>query len=263
MDRIPATGKTVTVCSIGSTDPLGAAGLTMDVRVYARLALGGATVVTAVTAQNARHVTSVQALPRRILRRQLEAVWEQVRPDAICIGLIAGAAAVREVRRFLQAQRSLPPMVIDPVLAASSGYRFASPDSLRELRRLLRLATLVMPNADEAALLSGLAVHTPAQAHEAARRLAEEHGCAVLVTGGHLRGRRCVDTLVASGRTWRWAAPRLPGRVRGCGGILAAAVAAGLARGQPLTAAIAQARRIVRAARRRARTLGSGTPQVV
>lgn len=254
--------KPTVICSIGSVDPTGAAGLTNDLRVYACLKAAGVAVVAAVTAQNSSRVASVAPLSGRVVRQQLELVWEQVRPDAVCIGLLPEAALIRTVRRFLSGLAQRPPLVIDPVLAASSGRRFLGAREIRELVLLLPLATVVTPNLHEAAALTSSRVTTIAQA-EAAARMLSSCGCAALVTGGHLAGSRCIDILSHRNRVRRFAAQRITGTMRGAGGILAAALAVGLARGITLDRAIVEARSFVRRAHRHARALGSGKRQFI
>src|SRR5207253_10032221 len=151
----------------------------------------------------------------------------------------------------------------DPVLSATSGYRFARAGYVGALRRLLAVATLVTPNATETAELTGLPVRTVDEAVRAALALSESSNCAVLVTGGHLRGRdRVVDVLALAGRTKRFKARRLGGDVRGTGCMLAAALAAWLARGEPLARELVRARAFVRGAIASARRLGKGRRQL-
>jgi hydroxymethylpyrimidine kinase/phosphomethylpyrimidine kinase len=172
------------------------------------------------------------------------------------------AAGIKAVETFLKSLRRRPPIVVDPVLAASSGSRFVGARAQTELLRLLPLAQIMTPNLAEAALLSKMKVTSQGHAESAARALAR-HGCAVLVTGGHLKGAACVDTLVHGDRTRRFAAPRAAGAMRGAGGILAAALAVYLARGASLERAVQHARLFVRRAFRSTRTVGSGTRQYV
>ena len=250
------------VCSVGSTDPTGAAGISTDLRVYARLRAVGVAVVAGVTAQNSHRVAAAAALPPALIRKQFEALWEQVTPDAVCIGLLPGAVAAKAVAAFLKGLSHRPATVIDPVISATSGRRFLEASDVRELARLLPLATLVTPNLAEAAALTGMRVATRAQAEAAAHRLSR-YGCAVLVTGGHMPGSRCIDVLARGDRITQFSASRLRGSLRGAGGILAAAIAAHLAHGESVEHAVALARRFVRRAHRIARRIGSGKCQFI
>ncbi|MDQ6768021.1 MAG: hydroxymethylpyrimidine/phosphomethylpyrimidine kinase [Candidatus Eremiobacteraeota bacterium] len=250
------------VCSIGSIDPLGASGLTMDLRVYAHLGAAGLAVVAAVTAQNSRRVTAVGPLSPTLIAKQLQSIWEQVKPDAVCIGLLPGVPTIKAVSAFLRRLSARPPIVLDPVMAASSGSRFLALREIRQLKTLLPLATVVTPNVFEAAAFTGSRVTTLLQAQAAAREL-NRYGCAALVTGGHLPGTACVDVLAVRGRARRFVSSRLHGEMRGAGGILSAALAVNLARGMKLERAIGQARQFVRRAHRNTQRLGSGTPQFI
>lgn len=234
----------------------------MDLRVYGDLHAVGMAVIAAVTAQNNRRVIGARAIAPKLITQQLEAVWEQVKPDAVCIGLLPDAAGIKAIRTFLKRLARRPPIVIDPVIAASSGLRFVRARARSELVRLWPLAAVVTPNLHEAAVLSKVRVTNAERAESAARTLAH-YGSAVLVTGGHRSGPTCVDILVQGDRLRRFAAPRVAGAMRGAGGILAAALAVYLARGEPLERAVDHARLFVRRAFRNARTIGSGQRQYV
>jgi hydroxymethylpyrimidine/phosphomethylpyrimidine kinase len=249
------------VCSVGSTDPTAGAGLFLDAAVYARLGVSAAYVVAGVTAQNSAGVTVVQPLPPRAIIAQLDAVWKQVRPDVVRIGLMPGSAATRAVARYFGSMRRRPAIVFDPVMASTSGHRFAKPGGIPALRKLLSIAAVATPNAREAAELSGFPVRNVEDAERAAMSLAAS-GCAVLVTGGHLQsGDRVVDILANGARVARYTSKRLPKDARGTGCLLAAAIAASLAQGVSLDRAVRRARAFVRAAIASARSLGNGRPQ--
>ena len=250
------------MCSIGSTDPTAGAGLFADAAVYARMGVRATFVVAGVTAQNSSGVSGVQTLSAAAIAAQLRAVWKQVRPDAVRIGLLPDAAASVAIAQFLGLLRRRPPVVLDPVIASTSGYGFAGPKEIAALRTLLGVATIATPNAHEAAELSAMSVRTADDAERAALALAASSKCAVLVTGGHLRdGDRVVDVLARGRRATRYSAVRLARDVRGTGCLLAAAIAASLARGDDLETAIARARSFVRRAIASARPLGNGRPQ--
>lgn len=250
------------MCSVGSTDPTAGAGLFADAAVYAHLGVGATFVVAGVTAQNSAGVSAVHALPPGAITAQLRSVWKQAPPDAVRIGLLPDKAAAVAVLRFLRSLRRRPAVVLDPVIAATSGHRFAGAREIEALRALLRIATIATPNAPEAAQLSAMSVRTVEEAERSAIALAVASKCAILVTGGHLRsGDRVVDVLARGKHVTRYSARRLARDARGTGCLLAAALAASLARGDDLEAAIARARSFVRRAIASARPLGSGRPQ--
>ena len=250
------------VCSIGSTDPTGAAGLFADAAVYAQLGIRAVYVVSGVTAQNSAKVLCVEPLSPKAVRAQLDAVWSQVRPDAVRVGLLAGAPAAATVLAFLKALRPPPAIVVDPVIASSSGRRFAGPREVAALRAFLGVATVVTPNAPEAAALARTAVSSVADAERAALALAAS-GSAVLVKGAHLpTGGRIVDVLARAAHVTRYSARRLDADARGTGCTLAAVLAASLAQGHSLRDAIRRARAFVRRAIATAQPLGRGSPQL-
>lgn len=238
--------SSVLVVSIGSTDPTGAAGVGRDLVVYERLGASAALAVAAVTAQNSRGVAEVYPLPPRALRDQLDAIMQERKPQALRIGLLPDARLVAAVARFLRGLRRRIPVVLDPIIVSSSGRRFLGAAELGALEGLLPLVTLVTPNALEAGELAGIPVRTVADAEKAARIL-RARGCAVLVTGGHIRGDDVVDVLADKAGIARLRARRISARMRGTGCTLAAAIAVYLARGMQLRPAIARARSFVRA----------------
>jgi len=251
------------VCSIGSCDPTAGAGLFTDARVYSTLGVAATFVVAAVTAQNSMSVAAVYPLPPGAIVAQLRSVWAQVRPDAVRIGLVPSAAGIDAIARFFASMRRPPPIALDPVLSASSGKRFAGAREVAALRRLMGRATIVTPNAEEAASLAGLAKRDAAHPARSAVRLARL-GCAVLVTGGDLADSSCIDVFVRAGgvRPTQLRSARLAPDMRGTGCVLTAALAAHLALGQSLVRAVREARAYVRKEIKRARPLGRGRPQL-
>jgi len=247
------------VCSIGSTDPTAASGIGLDLRVFERLGVRAAFAVAAVTAQNARCVSAVRPIEPDVVVAQLRAVWEDSQPAAIRIGLLPEARLIAAVTDFLRELPVRPPIVVDPVLASTSGTQFLNPHDVRALFRLFTIATVITPNAIEAQALSGIRVTSLADARRAAGSLSES-GTAALVKGGHLSGSRSVDVLAIGGvvvREFRAARLRNAGRGNGC--LLAAAIAVGLARGKELARAVADAKTFVLGeVRRRKRFKQSG-----
>lgn len=249
------------VCSIGSVDPTGAAGVLADVIVYEQLGVRPVVVVAAVTAQNSASVRSVFPLSPRAISDQLRSVWQQVRPAAVCIGLVPHAAGLRTVRRFLTALRPRPSIVLDPVWRASSATVLSDPSAVAELLALLRVVTVATPNVDEAWRLTGQRIRNIAQARRAALDLSSA-GCAILLTGGHLPGPRCTDLFAHDGRVRILSASRRPRGMRGMGGILAAAICARMALGDDVRSACTAGRAFVRGALKSATSLGKGKRQL-
>lgn len=241
------------VLTIAGSDGGGGAGVLADARTIAVFGRPVFAAVAAITAQNRQGIRRWQAVPPTLLRAQVEAVLQDFAVGAIKSGLLPTSSAVRTVATVLKRHPSIP-LVVDPVLGSTSGTRFLGPTARRVLiRELLPRAALATPNWPEVAALTGLRVTTVAEAERAGRQLAASAGCPVLVKGGHAVGRQCVDLLVwPDGRTRRWRAPRLPTRnTHGTGCVLSAAIAAGLAEGLELTAAISGARTFLRRQLRR------------
>ncbi len=267
------------VLTIAGSDSGAGAGIQADSRAIHALSAFACTAITALTAQNTRGVARWQPTSPSLLAAQIDAVLSDLAVAALKTGLLPGTPAIRAVARVLARHPRRLPLVIDPVIGSTSGTRFLDAAGLRALRRhLFPLATLITPNWPDAAALTGLPVTTLAEAEHAARALARSAGCAVLLKGGHSPDRaRCIDLLVTlsspaapdsssspvspSPRLRRFSAPRLATpNTHGTGCTLSAAIAAGLARGIPLPAAVARAQVLLRRglATHRAVRLGSG-----
>lgn len=204
-DRGPATGgaRVPLVLCIAGTDPSGGAGLLADVKAVA--AMGGYAMgaVTAVTVQNTLGVTGVHAVPVETVVAQLDAVADDVRIDAVKIGMLGEASLVEAVGDWLRRRRP-PNVVLDPVMVATTGGRLASEDASRMMRDLVPLVDLVTPNVPELGVLSGepTATHIEMIVGQA-EQLHEQTGCAVLATTGDLDDGSAEDILVESEQGWR------------------------------------------------------------
>ncbi len=237
------------VLVIGGSDSSGGAGLVRDVRTLTDLQVHPLCALTALTAQTDSAVLMSHTVPVPVLRAQLEAAFLTGRVAAIKIGMLATAASVHAVAETLAAHRELP-VVLDPVLRSSSGGALldaAGGAALLEV--LLPYVSLLTPNIPEAADLLGVPpARDEAEALEQARLLVARGAGAVLIKGGHARGRESVDVLVSGrGEVHTFAATRLTADMRGSGCALATAAAAHLARGLPLAAACAAAKAYVTA----------------
>ncbi|MFK0001052.1 bifunctional hydroxymethylpyrimidine kinase/phosphomethylpyrimidine kinase [Paenarthrobacter sp. NPDC090522] len=188
--------RTPRVLSIAGSDPSGGAGIQADLKSIAAHGGYGMGVVTALTAQNTLGVTAVHVPPVDFLRQQLEAISSDVTIDAVKIGMLGDAEVIGEVRRWLEDVRPAV-VVLDPVMAATSGDRLLRESAEAALRGLLPVADLITPNIPELAMLLGEPEATDwSTALEQGKRLAAECGNTVLVKGGHLAGAECPDALV-------------------------------------------------------------------
>jgi len=231
--------------TIAGSDPSGGAGIQADLRTFAAFGVHGASVVTALTAQDTRRVRAIAEVTPAFVAQQLDAVLDDFEVRAAKTGMLHRAPVIDVVVARLHT-RPLPHLVVDPVMVATSGDPLLEPEGIAALReRLLPLATLVTPNLHEAEVLTGRAVTTVAEMREAARALVALGARAALVKGGHLAG-DAVDVLY-DGRGFReLGAPRQEGRrLHGTGCVLSAAITAGLARGSDLAEAVAEAKRFV------------------
>lgn len=258
--------------SIAGSDPTGGAGLQMDLQVFRALGVHGAGVPTALTVQDTERVHRVLPAFPSVVRDQLRVLLADLVPHAVKIGMLATEDVLRAVELGLDALAAPagarpPPLVVDPVLAATGG----GPPLLERrawdaLRALLARAALVTPNLSEAGALSERDVSSREGTERAARSLVEELGAeAALVTGGHRDGAPddCLARRAGAGGVsveWlsgeRVEAPS--GAVHGTGCALSSAVCAGLARGLGLVEAVARARAFVAEALRRAEAPGRG-----
>jgi hydroxymethylpyrimidine/phosphomethylpyrimidine kinase len=233
------------VLTIAGSDSGAGAGIQADARTIHALGGYACTAITAITAQNTRGVAAWRAVQRPLLVAQLEAVLSDYPIAAVKTGLLPGAAAVRVVAQILARFPHIP-VVVDPVVESTSGTRFLGAAGVRALRReLLPRATLVTPNWPEIEALTGRIVKRFPDAELAAKCLAGEAGCSVLLKGGHAPGKGiCRDCLVTRDGRVRWfSLPRIKTiNTHGTGCVLSAAIATALARGTPLERAVIMAR---------------------
>jgi len=232
--------------TIAGSDSGGGAGVPADLKAFTALGVHGTCAITCLTAQNPRRVTGVEACSPKMLRAQIEAVFEELPPRAAKTGMLFSTALIREVARAWRGRRC--PLVVDPVMVATSGARLLQPDAIRALtQQLFPLAVLITPNVPEAEALLEMVISAPEDLREAARRLHARFGCAALVKGGHLRGgRESIDILFDGQTEWLLSSPRVPGvKTHGTGCTFSAAIAAHLAHGEKLPRAVALAKRYV------------------
>jgi hydroxymethylpyrimidine/phosphomethylpyrimidine kinase len=235
------------VLVIAGSDSSGGAGLVRDVRTLTELGIDALCALTAVTAQSDRQVIAVYPLPHELVRAQIEAALATGRVGAIKIGMLATAATVRAVAESLGTHEALP-VVLDPVLTASSGGALLDADGLGALREvLLPCAHLLTPNIPEAAaLLAAPVAQSEAELLRQGQALLALGPRAVLLKGGHGSGPEATDLLMSAGQPLRrFPAPRIGATRRGTGCTLASAIAAGLAAHLTLAEACARAKSYV------------------
>jgi hydroxymethylpyrimidine/phosphomethylpyrimidine kinase len=239
-----------TALTIAGSDSGGGAGVQADLKTFLALGLHGTCAITCLTAQNPGGVRAIQASRSGMVKAQTEAVFEAFQPAALKTGMLYSAATIREVSSVLETQPRVP-LVVDPVMVATSGARLLQPTAVRTLiDHLLPLACLITPNADEAGLLLDRRIQDVDDLRTAARELQRRFGCAALVKGGHLRGLRTAVDLFYDGRDeWLLEAPFVRGvSTHGTGCTYSAAIAGYLALGNPLSRAVALAKQFITAA---------------
>ncbi len=245
--------------TIAGSDSGGGAGIQADLKTFAAWEVFGTSVVVAITAQNTLGVRAVHPVPTEIISAQLDAVAEDLPPDACKTGMLATRELVELVAAAIAA-RGWRRYVLDPVMVASSGDRLLDPDAVEAVRtQLLPLSLCVTPNLDEAELLTGRTVRDPKAMADAGRALVDLGATAALVKGGHLESDILVDVLVTADGVERYTRPRQPTRAtHGTGCTLSAAITASLALGHDLDRAIPDALDYLQATIRAAPGLGKG-----
>ena len=244
--------------TIAGSDSGGGAGVQADLKTFAALGVYGASTLTAITAQNTVAVTAVHELPVDLIQSQIDAVVTDIGVDAVKTGMLSSTAIVAAVAAALQ-KHAIPNVVVDPVMIAKSGDALLRQDAVAALRsHLLPLATVVTPNIPEAETLTGLSLQTDAAIRQAAEQILAMGALSVVIKGGHRSG-PAADLFYDGARFQEFTAPRIDTpNTHGTGCTFAAAIAAGLAQGQDLAAAVAQAKDYVTAAIRHSYPLGHG-----
>lgn len=241
---LTATTGAAVALTIAGSDSGGGAGIQADIKSFSALGVYATSVVTALTAQNTVAVTDIHEVPTENIAAQLTAVFADIRVDAVKIGMLSSPEIIETVADGLQNYHG--PVILDPVMVAKSGDMLLRSEALNALRqRLLPMATLVTPNLPEAAVLLGQPdATTVAEAQQQGRALLDLGAKAVLMKGGHFEHQDCIDLLIVAGQpTQRFNAARIAtGNTHGTGCTFSAAIAAGMAKGLDLTAAVEAAK---------------------
>jgi hydroxymethylpyrimidine/phosphomethylpyrimidine kinase len=244
--------------TIAGSDSGGGAGIQADLKTFSAFRVFGMSVLTAVTAQNSLGVQGVFNLPPAFVAQQIDSVLGDFGTDAVKIGMLSTAPIIAAVAERLRAHRQ-ERVVLDPVMIAKSGDPLLQPDARSALiKEMLPLAAVVTPNLHEAAALADMPVHTEADMVEAARRIVAGGAHTALVKGGHLKD-SATDILWDGRALLRFPGPRLDSpNTHGTGCTFSSAIAAGLAQGRTLEAAVGAAKAYVTAAIREGFPVGRG-----
>ena len=236
--------------TIAGSDSSGGAGIQADLKSFAALGVYGASVITALTAQNTRGVSGIHQVPADFVTAQIDAVFSDLAVDAVKIGLVAQLATIDAIAEGLK-RWSPKHVVLDPVMVATSGDRLLAADAVEALRtKLIPRAALITPNLPEAAALLDEPVAASEAAIESQGRRLLSMGCpAVLIKGGHGQGADSTDYLVTANGVIALPAPRIATKnTHGTGCSLSSAIAAGLAKGEDMETAVRNAKAWVSAA---------------
>ncbi|HVX75792.1 MAG TPA: bifunctional hydroxymethylpyrimidine kinase/phosphomethylpyrimidine kinase [Bradyrhizobium sp.] len=246
--------------TIAGSDSSGGAGIQADLKTFAALGVYGASVITALTAQNTRGVSGIHPVPADFVTAQMDAVFGDLDIKAAKIGMVAQVATIEAIAAGL-IKWSPAHVVLDPVMVATSGDHLLMPDAVEALRtRLIPRASLLTPNLPEAAVLvEEFEAHDEAAIERQGRKLLAMGCAAVLIKGGHGQGADSIDYLFSSGGMIALAAPRVATvNTHGTGCSLSSAIAAGLAKGESLETAVREAKTWISGAIKQADRLGVG-----
>ncbi len=233
--------------TIAGSDCSGGAGIQADLKTFAALGVYGLTAVTCVVAEIPGKVSRVEALTPKMVREQIAVLLKNFEVGSIKTGLLCSGEIISAMARELQSTRQRIPLVVDPVMIASSGNRLLEPAAIDAYKKeLFPLATLITPNLDEGGLLLGTRIRGRQQMQRAAKALAKQFGCAILLKGGHLQGDDAIDLLFHNDRLTEFSAPFVRDvATHGTGCTYSAAITAGLACGLSLEQAVERAKRFV------------------
>jgi hydroxymethylpyrimidine/phosphomethylpyrimidine kinase len=249
--------STARILIIAGSDSGGGAGIQADIKTVTMLGGHPTTAVTAITAQNTLGVTAVHPVPAEVILAQIDAVVSDIGVDAVKIGMIGSAFAAGQVAARLEqlkAEQPGLPIVFDPVMVATSGASLSDDATIAAFGRLMNVATIATPNLPELARLTSEEDPVAAALH-----LVGQHGCAVLIKGGHEEGDALADALIETDNMTSWQGQRIDTTsTHGTGCTLASAIAFFLAGGSTLADAVARAREFVRVALHEAPQLGQG-----
>lgn len=250
-----------TVLSIAGSDSSGGAGIQADIKTISAHCLFAETAITALTAQNTLGVTGVFDVDPAFVSQQIDAVFDDIRPAAVKVGMVSSAAIIKAIAHALE-RHGAQNIVIDPVMVATSGARLINEDAIEALKTyLLPLADVLTPNMPEAEVLCGFVVNDDASMERAARDLAKQVRGAVLVKGGHSLG-TADDVLVANADAqalWLRSERVDTKNTHGTGCTLSSAIACGLAQGLTLEASVRRAKSYVHGALEAGLDLGAGS----
>ena len=231
-----------TALSIAGSDSCGGAGIQADIKTMTMNGVYAMSAITALTAQNTTGVRAIQESTPEFLKQQIDAVFEDIRPDAVKIGMVSSSELIRVIADRLK-YYAAKNVVVDPVMVATSGSALMKTDAVQTLiDELFPIATLITPNIPEAQIISGLTINSKDDMLVAAEKISKAHGCAVLLKGGHSIN-DANDLLYADGQAHWFEGKRIDNpNTHGTGCTLSSAIAANLAKGFSLSESVRRAK---------------------
>lgn len=248
-----------TALSIAGTDPTGGAGIQADLKTMTMNGVFAMSVVTALVAQNTTGVAAISEVTPLFLRQQIDAVFEDIRPDAVKVGMVSSVKLIQTIADSLT-EYGAENIVVDPVMVATSGSRLMKEDAVETLKeRLLPLASVITPNIPEAKILSGMDIKNEEDMEKAAEEISDKYHCSVLLKGGH-NINDANDFLMAGGRKLWIRGRRINNpNTHGTGCTLSSAIAANLAKGFDLIPSVERAKAYISGALSAMLDLGKGS----
>lgn len=237
----------ISVLTIAGSDSGGGAGIQADLKTFSALGCYGTSAITAITVQNTLGIKAIHQIPPEIVKAQIKAVMDDIKPTAIKIGMIYSPELARTIALTLKDYPEVP-IIFDPVMVSTSGYRLIESDTIAIFQQeLFPLASLITPNLDEAEILAKMKIQTVDDMKQAASRISNSKCKAVLVKGGHMKGPNLVDVYLDNKghyQIFKSVAIQTP-NTHGTGCTLSAAIAAFVALGDELPKAIEKAKQYV------------------
>lgn len=250
-----------TALTIAGSDSSGGAGIQADIKTMTMNGVFATSAITALTAQNTTGVTDIYNVTPAFLTAQIDAVFTDIRPQAVKIGMVSASSLIEVIAQRLR-QYGAENIVVDPVMVATSGAKLISDDAISTLKeQLLPLATVITPNIPEAEVLFGTTITSEAQMEDAARAIAQQLGCSVLVKGGHSLNDANDFLFDAATGTGTWfTGKRIDNpNTHGTGCTLSSAIASNLAKGFTLEQAVSRAKDYISGALAAGLNLGAGS----
>ncbi len=247
------------ILTIAGSDSSGGAGIQADIKTIAAHRMYAMSVITALTAQNTTGVYAVQEVTGEFVAKQMDAVFTDIYPDAVKIGMVSGRNIIEVLSEKLKEYRA-ENIVLDPVMISTSGSRLLKEDAIQALvTKLMPLARIITPNIPEAEWLCGLGIHGKTDVQNAALRLSEQYGTDILIKGGHLED--CSDDLLYTGGEFYWfTQTRInTSNTHGTGCTLSSAIACNLAEGMDIKSSIGAAKAYITGALRSGLDIGKGS----